>query len=112
MGVTKFVYNINNTCSFAERKNLKQKFKNTLHSEDHLKILAQKITFKNTRSFYKDRSPFPYSCYVVHLNIHTHTQLLCIDTWQLQLSVCARVAVPTVVLLQIKSPGMLCCNVG
>jgi len=66
MGAIKFACIINNTCSFADRK---QKFNNTLHSGEHLNMLAQ------THSYYKYGSPFSSSCYFVHLNISHSTAL-------------------------------------
>ena len=86
----KFAYIINITCSFAERKILNTKtlipkFKNTQHCvflllipcalEVCLKILAQKNSFKNKRSFYKFESPFSHSCHFVCLNISYTTAL-------------------------------------
>jgi hypothetical protein len=55
-----------------------------MYCEDQLKILAQKLSFKNTCSLYK-QSPFSCSCYFVYLNIsyttalHDHDNHMCVE---------------------------------
>jgi hypothetical protein len=46
-----------------------------MRSEDYLKILAQKLSFKNTHSFYKYQTPFSHSHYFVYFNISFTTAL-------------------------------------